>query len=266
MRMARLPSQKEQYRALRKKGIIDKQGRNPYSKKTIKGKWTVYRLYKFYVIDKHRTTEPYFQAYSLRKATYERIERLGKKAVVSTPKGKKTGVAFIREEDERTEKKLLSKLPSHVSPVFGKYYRTVQHVRDEFIYRIRPPITVTQLNYNAAHKRSENVVSDIVGILDLFLSSRKNLYRDKAVGSIVRYRLVGIEMRTGEDHVEAWIRVPWITITNRSLISAALLEAFETCMEIVFKYPKGIVKIDRVDVYISNKFRSGNIDLLRARK
>jgi hypothetical protein len=260
-----LPSQKEQYRALRKKGIINAKGRNPASGKRIQGKWTIYRLYKFYVVDRHPRTDPYFQAYSLRKATYARIEEHGAKVIVSTPKGKKTGVRFIRDEDTRTEKILTRRLPENVEPRFGKYYKTVQHVRDEFTYRIRPPINASQLNYDAAFKRATRVTSEIVGILDLFLGTRRNLYKDKAVGSIVRYKTKNIRTNTGIDNPEGWIRVPWITITNKRLVEAAMLEAFETALQIVFKYPEGVVRIDRVDVYISTKFRGGNIDLLRAR-
>jgi hypothetical protein len=265
VRAKTLPSQKEQYKALRKKGIINAQGRNPASGKRIQGKWTIYRLYKFYIVDRHPRTDPYFQAYSLRKATYERIEKQGAKVIVSTPKGKKTGVRFIRDEDTRTEKALIRKLPENVDPRFGKYYKTVQHVRDEFTYRIKPAIVASQVNYDQCVKRSMKVTREIIGILDLFLSTRRSLYKDKAVGSIVRYKTKNITTHDGTINPESWIRVPWITITNRSLVEAAMQEAFETALQIVFNYPEGVVRIDRVDVYISNKFRSGNIDLLRAR-
>lgn len=265
VRAKTLPSQREQYRALRKKGIVNAQGRNPASGKRIQGKWTIYRLYKFYVVDRHPKTDPYFLAYSLRKATYARIEEHGAKVIVSTPKDKKTGVRFIRDEDIRTEKALIKRLPENVEPRFGKYYKTVQHVRDEFTYRIKPAIVASQVNYDACIRRSQKVTRDIVDILDLFLKTRGNLYRDKAVGSIVRYKTKNITTHDGTINPEAWIRVPWITITNKSLVEAAMLEAFEMALQIVFKYPEGVVRIDRVDVYISNKFRSGNIDLLRAR-
>jgi len=261
-----LPTYKKQYEALRKKGIIDKQGRNPLSRKRIQGKWTIYRLYKFYIIDKHRKTDPYFLAYSLRKRTFARIERLGPKTRVSTPSGMRTGRQFIRDIDKETERSLNKKLPGNVSPRYGRYYKSVQHVRDEFIYSLRPPIHASQLSFDSAMKRAENVTDEIVGIIDMFLKVRGALYRNHAVGSIVHYDTEHVTTASGVENPSGWIRVPWITIQNRDLIRAAMLEAFETAFMIVFKYPKGSVSVFRVDVYISTKFRGGTIDLLRARK
>ena len=266
MRARSLPSQKEQYRQLRKKGIINKQGRNPVSGRQIKGKWTIYRLYKFYVVDEHKKTDPYFQAYSLRKSTYARIEEHGPRVKVSTPAGMKTGSSFIRSQDTRTEKELLKRLPPQVTPRFGRYYKTMQHVRDEFIYSIRPPIVVSEVNYTSMMRRSEQVTREIVSIISHYLKIRGELYRNHAVGSIIHYNTDNMTTQSGQENPSGYIRVPWITIQNKSLIEAAMQEAFETAIHMIFKYPKAIVEIYRVDVYISTKFRSGNIDLIRARK
>lgn len=265
MRNTSLPSQKEQYQQLKKKGIIDNQGRNPVSGRKIQGKWTIYRLYKFYITDRHKKSEPYFQAYSLRKATYARIEQHGPRVKIATPEGLKTGSSFVRGQDTRTEKELIRRLPPQVTPRFGRYYKTVQHVRDEFIYSIRPPIVASEVNYTVMIKRSMQVVSEIVSIIAHYLKIRGELYRNHAVGSIVHYNTDNLTTASGVENPSGYIRVPWITIQNRSLIEAAMQEAFETAIHMIFKYPQAIVEIYRVDVYISTKFRSGNIDLIRAR-
>lgn len=266
MRAASLPPQKKQIMELKKKGIITRQGTNPISGKKIQGKWTVYRLYKFYIIDKHRKTEPYFQAYSQRKAMYARIEKQGGSLQVLTPSGKKTASSFIRGEDIQTEKELTKKLPVYVSPSFGKYYRSVQHIRDEFTYSIRPPIVVSEVNYRSMLRRAEEVSRELVDIIHQYLRIRGELYRNHAVGAILFYDTDNVTTSSGLNNPSGHIRMPWITIQNYSIIEDALNECFETAFNIIFKYPKAIVEIYRVDVYISTKFRSGNIDLIRARK
>lgn len=260
-----LPSVSEQIKVLKQKKILTKDGRNPSSGRRVSTKWSVYRLYKFYVIDGNSANRPVFEAYAQQKRTFSRLEEKGDAAKVSTPRGKRSGRQYIRSIDTKTGRSLAKGLSPNVSPRFGKYYKTVQHVRDEFTYRIEPPITATQATISKANKRAGDVSDDIVSILNRFLSARRSLYRNHAVGAIVTYRTKNVETASGITNPEGYIRIPWIRIYDVDIFKTALIEGFETALDIVFKYPGGSMSIRKVDVYISTVWRGTNIDLLRAR-
>jgi hypothetical protein len=261
-----LPSPATQRKALIQKKILTKDGRNQASGKKVQSKAVIQRLYKFYITDKNPASRPYFEAYSLRKRTLSRIEREGSESSISTPRGRISGTKYVRDVDTRTGKTFEKSLPPEVSIRYGRYYKTVQHVRDEFTYRIRPSIRCNQATYSQAARRAERIVGEIVAVLRRLIKQRGSLYRDHDVGAIVRYRCHDIETRDGIDNPVGYCRVPWITVHDVDLFNVALSEAFETALNIVFKYPGGSVSVSRVDVYVSTKWRSTNLDLLRVRE
>jgi hypothetical protein len=148
---------------------------------------------------------------------------------------------------------------------YGRHYTTVKHVRDEFIYRIQPPIRANQQIRGSAERRAERVIDDIIRICNLMFSERRELYRNHAFGAIIMYRTNNIETNTGVSNPKGYIRAPWTRLPDIDLFRIALTEGFDTAFDILYKYPGGMIIIYRVDVYLSTLWKGTNIDFSRIR-
>jgi hypothetical protein len=248
-----------------RKNILTKDGRNPASGKKINAPATIARLYKFYITDNNPPSVPVFRAYAQQKKAYERLEERPQTITFSSPSGKKTGASYLKQYDRNTISRVKRSLPDNVSPRFGKYYKTVKHVRDEFTFRIRPPIKVNQATQGRAEHRAETVSQQIADIINAMYTTRKALYSHHAMGAIIAYHTSNIETMTGVSNPDGYIRVPWTRFPKIDFFRHNMVMGFDTAIGIVFNYPGGTVTIYKVEVYISTIFRGTNIDHLRIR-
>jgi hypothetical protein len=155
---------------------------------------TVNRLYSFY--QRNPLSTPRNLAYGLPKRIEKTLER---QQSFRTPKGKITAKEYVQNFDEITQKDLEKQLPpAVVSSTFNKYYSKVKHVRDEFIYIIRPPITATASTMNRAIKEANvMVMPDIHSIISLTWQKRKNLYANHDFGALIYYNTNNLETADG---------------------------------------------------------------------
>jgi hypothetical protein len=218
------------------------------------------RLYSFY----HRKplSTPFAEAYGMEKRAYSYIEKRGGEYVLASPKGYVSAKKYIKKMDLSTQKEIVA--PPHVEIKFNHYYKSVQHVRDEFIYVIQPPVIASVAGMNKALKRVEiDVIPNILQIIKSLIRARKALYRNHDIGAICHYETKGVETSTGVSNPTAYTRVPWIQIQHLRLFEESLFDAIKTAFDIVYNYKGSSVTLFRIDVYISTPWRASAFDMLR---
>lgn len=228
---------------------------------------TVNRLYSFY----HRNplSTPRNLAYGYPERLEKKIMRYGAKAVIRTPKGKITGKQYVRSRAKSSQKEVRDLLPGYITPKFGMYYSKVKHVRDEFIYIIKPRIISTRTNKRQTLRKLQSVViPDIVFYLSIFLEKRAYLYKHHDIGALLHYDTSNFTTASGVENPSGYTRMPWITVYNNDMVAEALFEAFQGALHIFDtvsgKASRGAtIELFRVDIYISTKEKATTFDELR---
>lgn len=245
---------------LRKRHIIVKKGKV--------AKTTVNRLYTKFKIQKMPLSTPRDVAMGMGKRLERKIERYGADAVIRTPKGKITGKRYVRNIARTSQKQVRRDLPNYISPTFGIKYKN-QHVRDEFVYTIRPPIVTTRsgIPKTKTYLR-KTLIPDILFYLKIFLEKRGYLYKHHDIGALVFYNTNKFTTANGIVNPSGYARMPWIAIRSYSIIEDELFKAFNQALHIFDttsgKASRGAsIELYRVDVYISTKERATTFDELR---
>jgi hypothetical protein len=260
----RLPSTEQQVAALKKKGINIGRART---------KWTIYRLYNFYITQHHPKTTPVTYAYATSKKTFSSIEqsKTPEKMMVRTGTGKKVSARnLIRKLDQTNRKEFERSLPRNVSFQYGRTYRTVDKVRDQGTFIIDPPIAATVLTLDHAHKRAEQVISQLLDVIHLAQRFRGRFYKDYVVGGKIVAE--GRNFDTSDDmpkNPPIVVSMPWTGLYREDFMFHRMFmdQGFEDVFKVLHAtsaQDKAKVIIYRVELKFSTNRRPSNTDRLRS--
>lgn len=262
MTRQRLPAIEEQKRLLKKKGI------NIGRAKT---KSSVYRLYNFYITQKHPKSAPRFQAYATTKRfeaaliASEKPEQMH----VRTGTGKRIKAQrLIRTFDKESREDFNRALPPNVTFQYGKTYKTVDKIRDQGIYLIEPPIRATVMTLDQAQKRAQLVTDDLIAIVHAAQRTRGRFYKDYSVGGKIIARGKHFQTDEGLASVDIVIPFPWTGLYRedflfqRTFMDQGFNDVLKT-LNNVSAQENAVVIIERVEIKFSTNRRPSNVDRLR---
>jgi len=258
----RLPSVEEQKRILKKKGINIGRART---------KGSVYRLYNYYITQKHPKSTPRIYAYAMEKRLLQRIDSAPEpdKVEVRTGTGRKVPVRnFIRRMDRESQKEFERSLPPNMSFQYGKRFRTVDKVRDFGVYEILPPIKANLVTVDHARKRAQQVVDELITIIHIAQWRRGRFYKNYDVGGRIIAEGHNFDIRDGPQNPPIVVSLPWTGLYKDDWLfqKSFMAEGFENVFKTLFGYSeKASVTITRVELKFSTDRRPSNVDRLRSR-
>lgn len=264
MTRQRLPSTDAQITALKKKGI------NIGRAKT---KWSVYRLYNFYITQKHPKSTPRYQAYATQKRLMSRIDTAEhpEKITIRTGTGQKIKASsIIKRYDRESREEFERSLPPNISFQYGKKYRTVDKVRDHGIYIIQPPIEATVVTLDHARKRAMQVTQELIDIIHIAQRTRRRFYQNYDVGG--RIVAEGRNFDTSDDmpkNPPIVVSFPWTGLfrPDDMFYGTFMEQGFDDVFKALHAtsaQDKAKVIIYRVELKFSTDKRPSNIDRLRS--
>jgi hypothetical protein len=260
----RLPSKKEQLRLLKKKGINIGRARTT---------WSVYRLYNYYITQRHPKSSPRYLAYGTGKQFERRIEtaKEPEKILVRTGTGKKVSAAsVIRRLDKESQKEFERELPSNVTFTYGKRYTANDKIRDPGIYQILPPIKASVLTIEQARKRAQLVTDDIINIIHIAQRTRKRFYVNYDIGGNIIAEGRNFNISGGPKNPPIIVTFPTTGLYRddhyfqRALMDQGFEDVFKA-LYAVSAQDKAVIIIYRVELKIITDRRPSNISRLRSR-
>jgi hypothetical protein len=193
---------------------------------------------------------------------------------METPQGRITAKEYIDILNRKSLEAIRKKVSNQVYTInVNRYYSTAKKVRDGFRYHVHPPIIATPLSYTGMDdpvvKKVEQVSKDIYAQAKIFWNNRKMFYSDHAIGALIFYKTEEVSVLTTDEYgrektivnPDGWAPVTWSSLRDfRQKLENKML----VVCDIVLRYPSSLVKIDRVEVYISNRKQLTPYDELRA--
>lgn len=248
----------------KKKGYIAPQS----EKKKKLSPSAIKRLYGFYKTKKRPKSTPFYEVYGEKKKLERHLERYPEKKI-STPAGNITPRTYIRKIHRETRKKVdeeIRKKHPAVEIEYGRWYETPKHVRDEFYYHIEPPIRATILTEPKAKKRVETITNEIIDILNIIISKRKDLYKDHVVGALIYYKATNVVLNNQTENIVGYTRARWTNAFDLITFQDELLKAFGDALHVLHapsSTDKTAVIFKKVLVYISTRQIAKTINIMR---
>jgi len=264
----RLPSQKTQRAQLRKKGI---------DVRRVKGKWTLYRLYNFYITQHHTKSEPKYLAYSTSKRLEARVQKMAEpeKMKVTTGSGKRIPYKkLILKERQRIDRDTEATLLPNMSVRLNRHLGWSRKMLD--VLRIQIGETFTEDSYKKQLKKLEHYVHEnVMPAIEKMMEIRKKYYvqGEHLIGMKINFVTTegmkttddtGMEVMVNEFHSTVVYNPLDYTTHRMQHLEMRLLEAIERGALKVFDYKNLGVTLDNIEIaFITRGYEEG-IERLRA--
>jgi hypothetical protein len=230
-------------------------------------RWSTYRLYNYYVTQKHPKSDPRYLAYGMQKRTLTRIEvaEHPERIQIRTGTGRKISARAIIRKRDRMQRKLLEReMPGNITISYSHYYKTVDKLMDWVTYHVRPPLIITIPTIEKARHRLIYVADDIINIVKKIVELRKTTYRNYVVGGRIIAYTKNITTTDGEENPQINVSIAWVHIDRIENLQGSLQEGFNSLIKPLYNYGgKAMIVMTAVDLKFTTNERALNIDRLR---
>jgi len=268
MKGKKLPPQKTQRTRLRKKGI---------DVKRVTTKWTLYRLYNYYITQRHPKSDPKYLAYATGKRLEARVQKMKEpeKLRVTTGSGKRIPYKkLILKERIDIDRATQETLMPNMSVTLNRHLGWSKKMLD--VLRVQIGETFTEDNYQKKLKDLAHYVHEVVmPAIEKMMEIRKKYYTqgEHLIGMKINF-VTSDSMKTLDDTgMEVMVNSFHSTVVYNPLdytdqrmqkLEQRLIEAIERGALKVFDYKNISVTLENIEIaFITRGYEEG-IERLRA--